>query len=196
MAPPPTAVRTDPTVRFMLLQDQARALEHNTKLTAKRRGNLEDAGGFRAPLPDSTSKFKRGFQATYGDVKQVANVRGSTVTDTEGKSHNLKQLKIVPANSSAVAPAAVSTAGPAKKKRLGAPILDALAQVLQGEEQVSLTKASGLMRAQLTADGQSYNDILGLTKASLIDLIRLDDERFTLVERPRGKQTWYFVALK
>ncbi len=192
----PTAVRKDPDIRFMLLQDQARALEHNKKLTAKRQDNLEDAGGFRAPLPDSTSKFKRGFQATYGDVKQVASVRGSTVTDTEGKSHNLKQLKIVPATSSAALPAAVSTAGPAKKRRLGTPILDALAQVLQGEEQVSLTKASGLMRAQLTADGQSYNDILKSTKASLIDLIRLDDDRFKLVERPHGKQTWYFVGLK
>ena len=139
----PNAVRTDPDVRFMLLQDQARALQHNKKLTAKRQDNLEDAGGFRAPLPDSTSKFKRGFQATYGDVKQVASVRGSTVTDTEGKSHNLKQLKIVPATSSAALPAAVSTAGPAKKRRLGTPILDALAQVLQGEEQVSLTKGLG-----------------------------------------------------
>ena len=185
----PTAVRTDPKVRFLLLQDQARALEHNMELTAKRQDKLEEAGGFRAPLPDSTSKFKRGFQATYGDVKQVASVRGSTVTDTEGKSHNLKQLKIVPATSSAAIPAAVSTASPAKKRRLGAPILDALAQVLQGEEQVSLTKASGLMRAQLTADGQSYNDILKSTKASLIDLIRIDDDRFELVERPHGKQT-------
>ncbi len=118
------------------------------------------------------------------------------MTDTEGKSHNLKQLKIVPVNSSAAIPAAVSTAGPAKKKRLGTPILDALAQVLQGEEQVSLTKASGLMREQLTANGQSYNDILKSTKASLIDLIRLDDERFKLIERPHGKQTWYFVGLK
>ncbi len=192
----PSEVRDDVDVQFLLLQDQARGLQHNKKLTAKRQDNLEDTGTFRAPLPESTSKFKRGFQATYGDVKQVANVRGSTVTDTEGKSHNLKQLKIVPAASTAALPAAVSTAGPAKKRRLGAPILDALAQVLQGEEQVSLTRASGLMRAQLTADGQSYNEILKSTKASLIDLIRLDNDRFELVQRPHGPQTWYFVALK
>ena len=192
----PSEVRDDDEVRFMLLQDQARALQHNKKLTARRQDNLEDAGGFRAPLPDSTSKFKRGFQATYGDVKQVANVRGSTVTDTEGKSHNLKQLKIVPATSSAAIPAVVNTTAPARKRRLGAPILDALAQVLQGEEQLSLTKASGLMREQLIANGQNYNEILKTTKARLIDLIRLDGDRFTLVERPHGIQTWYFVALK
>ncbi len=126
----------------------------------------------------------RVFQATYGDVKQLASVRGSTVTDTDGGKHNIKQLKIVPATSSAAIPAATSTAGPAKKKRLGAPILNALAQVLEGEEKISLTKASGLMRTQMTANGQDYNELLKATKASLIDLIRLADERFELVTRP------------
>jgi hypothetical protein len=193
----PKEVRDDDDVQFMLLQDQARALQHNKQLTAKRQASLEDTGAFRAPLPESTSKFKRGFQATYGDVRTVANVRGSTVTDNEGKSYNIKQLKVVPATSTGATQAfAVNTAGPAKKRRLGAPIMDALASVLQGEEQISLTKASGLMRAQLSADGKSYNEILASTRASLIDLIRLADDRFTLVERPHGIQTWYFVALK
>ncbi len=76
----------------------------------------------------------------------------------------------------------MGNAGPAKKRRLGAPKLDALAQVLQGEEQVSLTRASGLMRAQLTPDGQSYNATLKSTKASRIDCIRLDNDPFKLVE--------------
>jgi hypothetical protein len=192
----PSEVRGDDDVSFMLQQDQARSLQHNKKLTARRQNTLEDAGGFRAPLPDSTSKFKRGFQATYGDVKQMASIRGSTVTDTDGGKHNIKQLKIVPATSSAAIPAAASTAGPAKKKRLGAPILNALAQVLEGEERISLTKASGLMRTQMTANGQNYNEILKATKASLIDLIRLDDDRFELVIRPDGPQNYYFVALK
>ncbi len=46
------------------------------------------------------------------------------------------------------------------------------------------TKASGMRREQLRANGQRYNDILKSTKASLIDLIRIADERFVLVERP------------
>ncbi len=66
----------------------------------------------------------------------------------------------------------------------------------QGEEQVGLTKAAGSMREQVSAKGQSYNDILKSTRASLIDVIRIADDRFVLVERPRGTQTWYFVALK
>ena len=192
----PSEVRGDDEVGFMLQQDQARSIQHNKKLTTRRQTALEDAGGFRVPLPDSTSKFKRGFQATYGDVKQMADVRGSTVTDTDGGKHNIKQLKIVPVSSSAAIPAPVNNALPAKKKRLGTPILDALAQVLEGEEKISLTKASGLMRLQMTANGQNYNEILKTTKASLIDLIRLDDDRFELVTRPHGLQTYYFVALK
>ncbi len=79
---------------------------------------------------------------------------------------------------------------------MGAPILNALAQVLEGEEKTSLTKASGLMRAQMTADGRNYNEILKNTKASLIDLIRLADDRFELVTGSHGLQTYYFVALK
>ena len=144
----PSEVRDDDDVNFMLQQDQARNLQHNKKLTARRQHALEDAGSFRVPLPDSTSKFKRGFQATYGEVKQKASIQGSTVTDTDGGKHNIKELKIVPATSSAAIPAAASTTGPAKKKRLGAPILNALAQVLEGEEKISLTKASGLMRTR------------------------------------------------
>ena len=79
---------------------------------------------------------------------------------------------------------------------MGAPILNALAQVLEGEERISLTKASGLMRTQMSNNGQNYNEILKAAKDSLIDLIRLDDDRFELVIRPGGPQNYYFVALK
>ena len=61
---------------------------------------------------------------------------------------------------------------------------------------ISLTKASGLMRTQMSNNGQNYNEILKAAKASLIDLIRLDDDRFELVIRPGGPQNYYFVALK
>jgi hypothetical protein len=108
----------------------------------------------------------------------------------------MKPLKIVPVSSWAALPAPVNTAGPARKKRMGAPILNALAQGLEGEEKISLTKASGLMRAQMAADGRNYMEILKTTKASLIDLIRLADDRVELVTRPHGLQTYYIVALK
>ena len=33
-----------------------------------RQARLESDGAFRAPLPDSTSRFKRSFRATYGEA--------------------------------------------------------------------------------------------------------------------------------
>ncbi len=57
----PSEVRDDADVQFLLLQDQARALQHNKKLTARRQDNLEDTGTFRAPLPESTSKIQAGL---------------------------------------------------------------------------------------------------------------------------------------
>ena len=70
-----------------------------------------------------------------------------------------------------------------------------LAEVLEGEERVSLSKAAQLMRVRFRADGRSYDDVLKAARAQLIDLIRLDD-RFELVEGGRtGGKVWYYVAL-
>jgi hypothetical protein len=118
------------------------------------------------------------------------------VTATDGSRHNLKQIRTVPVDSSRADPSfGENTAGPARKRQKGTPILDVLAEVLQGEDKVSLTKAAQLMRARFRADGRSYDDVLKAAHAQLIDLIRLD-ERFELVEggRTAGK-AWYYVAL-
>ena len=90
----------------MLLQDNARKFEHNERVKAKRVAALQETGAFRAPLPEATSKFKRGFQPTYGDVKQVRSIRGSTVTAQDGSKIDVKRVKIVPAESSTAAQAA------------------------------------------------------------------------------------------
>ncbi len=84
----PKDVRDDDDVRFMLLQDNAGKMKHNTALTERRTAALENTGSFRAPLPKRTGKFKRSYQATYGEAQQVASVRGSTVTDTQGGHTN------------------------------------------------------------------------------------------------------------
>ena len=74
----PSEVKGDAQVRFMLLQDQAKNIEQNRKQTEKRVDKLQETQSFRAPLPESTSKFKRSFQATFGGVRQVASIKGST----------------------------------------------------------------------------------------------------------------------
>ncbi|MCP3899441.1 MAG: hypothetical protein GY707_07000, partial [Desulfobacteraceae bacterium] len=94
----PKDVRDNDKVRFMMLQDNAKKLQHNAALTQKRQANLRETNAFRAPLDNATSKFKRGFRATYGDVQRVAHVRGSTVTARDGKTYDLQKLKVVPAD--------------------------------------------------------------------------------------------------
>ena len=192
----PEEVKDDPEVQFLLQQDQARAFKHNAKLTEQRQARLESDGAFRAPLPGSTSKFKRSFRATYGEALRPQSIRGGMVTATDGSRHALKQIRTVPVDSSRADPSfAENTAGPARKRAKGAPILDVLAELLEGEDRVSLTKAAQLMRARFRADGRDYDLVLKATRAQLIDLIRLDD-RFELVEGGRtGGKAWYYVAL-
>ena len=187
----PEEVKDDPEVQFLLQQDQAKNFRHNDKLTEQRQARLESDGAFRAPLPGSTSKFKRSFRATYGEALRPRSVHGGIVTATDGSRHALKQIRTVPVDSSRADPAfAENTAGPARKRQKGAAILDVLEDVLQGEDKVSLTKAAQLMRARFRADGRNYDDVLKAAHAQLIDLIRLDD-RFELVEGGRiGGKAW------
>jgi len=44
-------------------------------------------------------------------------------------------------------------------------------------------------------DGQDYAEVLKKSGGRLIDLIRIADDRFTLVAQPHGPQTWYYVSL-
>ena len=192
----PEEVADDDEVKFLLQLDQAHNFRHNTRLTEQRQAKLESDGAFRAPLPGSTSKFKRGFRATYGDVQQVRNVRGGMVTATDGTRHSLKQIRTVPVDSSAAsARFGENTAGPARKRQRGSLILDMLAEILQGEERMSLSKASKLLRTRFQAEGTSYDTVLKAAHAQLIELVRLDD-RFQLVEGGRAaSKPWYYVAL-
>ncbi len=194
----PKEVRDDDDVRFMLLQDQAKNMRHNSALTLKRTAAVEDSGSFRAPLPESTGKFKRSYQATYGAPQQVASVKGGTVTDTQGVKYALKSIKVIPEGSSAAQQQfAPGEDRPAKKRLAGGPIITALVDLLEEAKdgQLSISKAAATLKEQLRSDGQNYDEVLKKTGGRLIDLIRLTEDRFKLVERPHGTQTWYYVSL-
>lgn len=108
----PQDVMVEPEVMFMLMQDQARNIAHNMRLTERRKGALERAGGtFRAPV--KLEKFKkRNFQATYGDPQTAAGVSMGTVQTAGGGEFPLKQIKVVPVGARRVA-------AKAAPKRLG-----------------------------------------------------------------------------
>ena len=86
---------------------------------------------------------------------------------------------------------------PAKKRLAGAPIITALVTILEKAEegQLSLAKSAGFLKEELRSNGQNYDEVLKKTGGRLIDLIRLTGDRFKLVERPHGKQNWYYVSL-
>lgn len=94
----PDDVKGEPEVKFMLLQDNARKLQHNEALATKRRAALQRAGGhFRAPLVgDVHPRFRRGFRAHYGPIRTAMSVEGSTVSDESGAVHDLKLLQPAP----------------------------------------------------------------------------------------------------
>jgi transposase InsO family protein len=187
----PKDVAGSDEVRFMLYQDQAAAIQQNQKVANARKARLEETMTFRPQL--ELGKFKRNFQATYGDPKTATSISAGRVKTGDGQSYPLKQIRVVPVGATAVE-GPRSNAGD-RRKGIGAPILNALEQVL-GDEPMSLTKASGLVKDELQSSGKDYNLILKNAKAKLIDLIRLDTDRFQLVERPHGKQTWYYVSSK
>ena len=190
----PTEVQNVPKVRFMLLEDQAKNAETNTKLTQRRTAKLTAEGGFRAPLPESTSKFKRGAQATYGEVKQVASIQGSTVTDSEGGKVNIKRVKAVPLNSSDAKGrfGAVNDRLQAKKREQSGLIIEQLCKILEDRDQISLATAASLLRDEMS----NYDEVLRVTSSRLVDIIRLAPDRLKLVQHGgSGAREYYYVAL-
>ena len=135
---------------------------------------------------------KRGHQATYGEVRQVREIKGSTVTDTTGRHIDVKRVKPVPPGTSE----AVGRFGEhndrltAQKKQEARPIIEQLLEILDERgPRVSLASAGYEMRQRV----EVYSGILERTHSKLIDIIRLAPEQFKLVEREPGKQDWYYV---
>ena len=175
-----------------MLEDQADNAEHNRNLTEKRVSLLAAAGACREPLPGNRV-FKRGHQAIYGEVRQVANIQGSIVTDQSGREIDIKRVKVVPQGTTE----AFGRFGEhndrlmAQKKQEARPIISELEQILDERgPRVSLASAGYEMRQRIA----DYDDILEKTHMKLIDIIRLVPEHFKLVEREPGKQDWYYVV--
>ena len=97
----PADVRKDHEATFMLMQDQARAIQHNKRITeTKAKAVMQGDGVFRPQV--AITKFKRNYQATYGDPRQATKVERGVVTSTTGEAFPLKTVKLVPAGAAAV----------------------------------------------------------------------------------------------
>lgn len=187
----PAEVHDDPEVQFMLLGDQAKALQQNNRLNKKREEQLGRTDTFR-PQEAKLTKFKRNFQVTYGDPRKAHKVEAGRVHTATGESFPLKQVRVVPASARAVKD--FGGQGSRRIERGGGAILDALEGLLREEEdgKISLSKAAKVLRGEL----DDYEGLLRKSGGRLVELIRLAPDRFRLAERPGGrKQAWYFVAL-
>jgi hypothetical protein len=190
----PQEVREDPEVTFMLMQDQARAIQHNQKNVDRKKAALAESGGAFRPQV-ALGKFKRNCQATYGDPQQMRKVEAGRVTTTTGETLPLKQVKVVPVGAAKVDTA--TTAHARKMRDGGNIILLTLKEILQGEEKLSLTKAGEELRAELNFRnrGRNYNELMKKVGGKLIDLIRGQPDTFKLTTQPHGTTNWYYVSL-
>jgi transposase InsO family protein len=145
----PEEVRDDPEVTFMLMQDQARAMQHNRTITKQKSAQLQEAGAFR---PQATlGKFKRNFQATYGDPQTVSKIEGGRVYSTSGQNYPVKRVRVVPVSARVVGN---RTAEEKKMANGGAIILDALEGILAGHERMAISKAAIEIRDVFINDGK------------------------------------------
>ena len=71
-------------------------------------------------------------------MQMSGEVKAGVVTDTTGKTHQLKLIKVIPANSSRVGLGlGPNEKGPEKKRQLGGAIIAMLITLLEGAEEAS-----------------------------------------------------------
>ena len=192
----PKEVRGDEDIRFMMLQDQTKNMEHNKALTARRTSALQDSGNFRAPVKVGNNTFTKSYQATYGAKKGVASVNACTVTDNRGVKHSLKSIQVIPVNSSEPGPSQLATAKPEKKRVAGVNLAEMLLTIMRREGgPMSLTRAATLLKEQLRQTSEDYDEALRKTGGKLADLIRLSPGLKLVGKTPDSKQSWYYVDL-
>ena len=168
---PPSDVRNSKTLRFMLEQENARKLKGNQTLLEARTKTLEDAGGFRRPLGGLT-KFKRGFQASYGQVEQVDRVTGSLVKPTDGEAIDVKRVLPVDKDTGSVQPGfALGEARTEAKRNKVAALAMELFDWL-GDEEKSMTSAARHLR-QVLGPEEYRLQLMSVGAQHLSDVVRL-----------------------
>ena len=172
----------------MNLDDNAEKFEHNAQILDKRKAALEATGAFRKPLPGVVkNKFRRGYEAKYGSVEKLREIKGSTVVATDGSQVDIKLVKSIPATSGQ--PEDISELN--QRTRTKRDRLYDMAEVIQefiGNREVSLRSlATHLARQRFDLNGQqkTYKELLRsqslLGFGALADAIRMFPEMLKLV---------------
>lgn len=168
--------------RFLTEVDNAEKLEHNQKLLERRKEKLNAEGGYRVP-EGGVSKFRRSFYQSYSsDVKEVDNIRGSVVKDTDGQKTDIKRIQVVNVFSGE-AQDGLRGRNPRvdKQKDTLLDMMSLLFAFLEPGERVSTSAAAVELKRQMGA--AEYRD--ALRKAGFQQLARavaLFDEEFEVEE--------------
>ena len=75
-------------------------IQHNDKEGHKLAGKLESKGAFRTQLPEGRDRQDK--PKWSGEVHEISDVSGTTVTDTDGKKYQSKLVLPVPSGSASV----------------------------------------------------------------------------------------------
>ena len=178
---PPSDVRNSKVLRFMLDQDNARKLKHNQDLLDARTKTLEDSGAFRRPLGGLT-KFKRGFQATYGPVERVDNITGSLVKPTgDGAAIDVKRVLPVDKDTEAVQPGFALGEARTEAKRIKVAALAMELYTWLGDEEKSMSTAARHLKQEM-GDHEYRQQLMSVGAQHLSDVVKL----FPDLELTRG----------
>jgi hypothetical protein len=154
----PDEVRENSVQGFLITQDNAQKLKGNQALLESRKKELADKGAFRRPLRGNAGAFRRGFKASYGDVEQVATVRGSVVTPEGGEKIDIKRIQPVDKETGNVQPwLGGLSARDSKKKDALIPLMTALITFLSDGEEHSVASAALWLKGHM---GSAYEDTL------------------------------------
>ena len=184
----PNEVGKNEDIIFLNLVDNAQKFEHNAQLLDKRKAALEAQGAFRKPLPGVTKdRFRRGYEAKFDKVQQVRDIRGSTVTATDGSTVDIKLIKAVPSSSGQ--PPDISEVNQrvqAKRDKLY-DMMEIIQEFIQGRTVSLRALAQHLAKQRFDLNGQqkTYKELLRsqslLGFGALADAIRLFPEMLQLV---------------
>ena len=133
-------------VRFKLFQQSAQAIEENNERNKKQTEALESTQKFRAPL--QTSKIERSFTPKYGPIRTVQSTEAGLVKDTQGQTHQIKQVSVIPAGSSEATPPQPATRVRERLKPTLEPYAEMLKTYLNRSGPVALTVAARLLNQE------------------------------------------------
>ncbi len=143
----------------------------------KRKEHLNRAGALRAPMPNKS--YKRGTDATYGDVKQLQAIEGSVAITQDGSRIDVKHLKPVNENSTDVTARFGNKENSVRvaKQKKDVEVLVALTIAhLAGKERVSLEVLRMFLKASLRTATVNLEGILRKAKLGLGEALRLSKE--------------------